>query len=296
MLSQKPESYTASKKKKIGLIIGSGDLAIYCMEKLVILGYEIIILRLPCSRIKIERDIKHINIRYEKIGEALLYLRQNSVIDIALIGYLERPVIDILNASVESRRILSKVVSTLNEGDGAIFTAVKKMLIDENFNLVKVQDLLPELTLSPGRFGSPFEGKIKTHEIEKGISVFVDYAKLDVGQSLVFQGGHCLGMETITGTDEMIKAVISFRKSDYGKALKILSGGILIKGSKPKQVLDIDTPVIGPNTIKLAHKAKLNGLVIESNKVILFNKDLIIDLLKSYNMFLFSTKFFKKNL
>ena len=100
-------------------------------------------------------------------------------------------------------------------------------------------------------------------------------------------------METITGTDEMIKAVINYRKSNY---VKPLSGGILIKGSKPKQVLDIDTPVIGPNTIKLAHKAKLTGLVIESNKVILVNKDLIIDLLNSYNMFLFSTNFYKKNL
>ena len=282
-----------TSKKKIGLIIGNGDLAIYCMENLEILGHEMVILRLPCSQIKIRRDIKHIDIQYEKIGEALSYLKQNSISDIALIGYLERPMIDVLKASLESQRILSKVVSTLKKGDGAIFTAVKKMLIDESFNIVKVQDLLPELTLPLGMFGSSFEEIIKTHEIDRGISVFLDYAKLDVGQSIVFQGGHCLGMETITGTDEMIKAVINFRKSNYGKAL---SGGILIKGSKPKQVLDIDTPVIGPNTIKLAHKAKLTGLVIESNKVILVNKDLIITLLDRYNMFLFSTNFFKKNL
>ena len=292
MLLQKPERYMTSKKK-IGLIIGNGDLAIYCMENLEILGHEMVILRLPCSQIKIRRDIKHIDIQYEKIGEALSYLKQNSISDIALIGYLERPMIDVFKASLESQRILSKVVSTLKKGDGAIFTAVKKMLIDESFNIVKVQDLLPELTLPLGMFGSSFEEIIKTHEIDRGISVFLDYAKLDVGQSIVFQGGHCLGMETITGTDEMIKAVINFRKSNYGKAL---SGGILIKGSKPKQVLDIDTPVIGPNTIKLAHKAKLTGLVIESNKVILVNKDLIIALLESYNMFLFSTNFFKKNL
>ena len=292
MLLQKPERYMTSKKK-IGLIIGNGDLAIYCMENLEILGHEMVILRLPCSQIKIRRDIKHIDIQYEKIGEALSYLKQNSISDIALIGYLERPMIDVLKASLESQRILSKVVSTLKKGDGAIFTAVKKMLIDESFNIVKVQDLLPELTLPLGMFGSSFEEIIKIHEIDRGISVFLDYAKLDVGQSIVFQGGHCLGMETITGTDEMIKAVINFRKSNYGKAL---SGGILIKGSKPKQVLDIDTPVIGPNTIKLAHKAKLTGLVIESNKVILVNKDLIIALLERYNMFLFSTDFFKKNL
>ena len=67
----------------------------------------------------------------------------------------------------------------------------------------------------------------------------------------------------------MIRAIIKFRERNFKKRPKeILSGGILIKGSKPGQVLDIDTPVIGPDTIKLAKNAKLNGLVIESNKVI----------------------------
>ena len=98
-------------------------------------------------------------------------------------------------------------------------------------------------------------------------------------------------METITGTDEMIKALINYRKRDAKISQNNYSGGILIKGSKPDQILDIDTPVIGPNTIKLAKKAQLKGLVIESHKVILLNKDLMIDMLRSFNMFLVATKF-----
>ena len=282
-----------SRKKKIGLIIGSGDLAVYCMEQLFFLGYEITVLRLPCSKLKLKKNINCIDIIYEEIDVAFSYLKQNEIIDIALIGYVERPEIDIFKISPDSQKILMKVLSTLNRGDGAIFTAVKEMLIGQSFNLLKVQDLLPNLTLPSGRYGSSFEEKDVLNEIKVGISFFLNYANLDIGQSLIFQRGHCLGMETITGTDEMIKAVINYRKSNYGKSL---SGGILIKGSKPKQVLDIDTPVIGPNTIKLAHKAKLTGLVIESNKVILVNRDLIITLLESYNMFLLSTNFFKKNL
>ena len=45
---------------------------------------------------------------------------------------------------------------------------------------------------------------------------------------------------------------------------------------------------------KLAKKAKLTGLVIESNKVILVSRDLIIDMLKNYNMFLVATNFSNK--
>ena len=165
------------------------------------------------------------------------------------------------------------------------------MLVEQNFRLVKVQDFLPELTLSSGSYGStPIEKQVLT-EIEEGLKFFLKYAKLDVGQSLIFQGGHCLGIETITGTDELITALINYRKRNVKKSQKNFSGGILIKGSKPDQILDIDTPVVGPTTIKLAKKAQLKGLVIESHKVILLNKDILFDLLKSYNMFLVATRF-----
>ena len=278
------------KKKKIGLIIGSGKLATYCMEQLVLLGYETTIVRLPCSKVKIKKNLDHIALKYEEINEAFSLLKQRQINEIALIGYMERPDIDSSKVNYRSQILLSKVFSILNKGDGEIFSAVKQMFTDQNFTLVKVQDLLPELILDPGIYGSPI-GKKVLKEIEAGVKIFLNYARLDFGQSLVFQNGHCLGLETITGTDEMIRAITSFRERKNKKSKEILSGGILIKGSKPDQVLDIDTPVIGPDTIKLAKNAKLNGLVIESDKVIVVNKDSIIDTLQSNNMFLASVKF-----
>ena len=284
-----------TKKKRIGLILGKGDLAIYCMEQLSYLGYEIVVARLPCSQVKIIKNIDFIDVKYEEINEAFSFLKRKKIFEIALMGYIERPQIDALKATPASQKILLKVLPTLNKGDGTIFSAVKEMLVDQNFKLVKCQDLLPGLTLSTGRYGSPIAGEMVLQEIEAGIKIFLKYTQLDVGQSLIFQNGHCLGMETITGTDEMIKNLINYRKNNNKGLLEISSGGILIKGSKPDQVLDIDTPVVGPNTIKLAKKAKLAGLLIESNKVILENRDLIIDMLKSYKMFLIVTNFLNKD-
>ena len=284
------------KKKKIGLIIGSGELATFCMEQLVLLGYETTIVRLPCSKVKVKKDLDLIDLEYEEINETFSLLKKRQINDIALIGYMERPKIDFSKVNDRSQKLLSKVFSILNRGDGEIFSAVTQMFANQNFTLLKVQDLLPELTLDSGIYGSAPIDKIVLKEIEAGVKIFLNYAELDIGQSLIFQNGHCLGLETITGTDEMIRAIIKFRERNYKRPKEILSGGILIKGSKPGQVLDIDTPVIGPDTIKLAKNAKLNGLVIESNKVILVNRDLIIDTLQSYNMFLASIKFFGKRL
>ena len=284
------------KKKKIGLIIGNGELATYCMEQLLLLGYETTIVRLPCSKVKIKKSLDRIDLKYEEINETFSLLKQRQINDIALIGYMERPEIDFSKVNYDSQILLSKVFSILNKGDGEIFSAVTQMFAYQNFTLVKVQDLLPELILDSGTYGSAPIGKKVLKEIEAGVKIFINYAGLDIGQSLIFQNGHCLGLETITGTDEMIRAIANFRQKNNKRPKEILSGGILIKGSKPDQVLDIDTPVIGPDTIKLAKNAKLKGVVIESNKVILVNRDLIIDTLQSYNMFLASIKFFGKRL
>ena len=279
------------KKKKIGLIVGSGELANYCMEQLILLGYELIVVRLPCSKIKIIKNIDYIDAKYEEIDKTFDVLKEKNIHDIALIGYVERPEINIAKVSLGSQKILMNVFSMLTKGDGEIFVAVRNMFIEQNFKLVKVQDFLPELTLSSGSYGTIPRDKQFLDEIEGGLKLFLKYAKLDIGQSLILQGGHCLGIETITGTDEMIKALINYKKKNARQSQKNYSEGILIKGSKPDQILHIDTPVIGPNTIKLAKKAQLKGLVIESDKVILLNKDLLIDMLRSYNMFLVATKF-----
>lgn len=279
------------KKKKIGLIVGSGELANYCMEQLILLGYELIVVRLPCSKIKIIKNIDYIDAKYEEIDKTFDVLKEKNVHDIALIGYVERPEINIAKVSLGSQKILMNVFSMLTKGDGEIFVAVRNMLIEQNFKLVKVQDFLPELTLSSGSYGTIPIDKQVLDEIEGGLKLFLKYAKLDIGQSLILQGGHCLGIETITGTDEMIKALINYKKKNAKQSQKNYSEGILIKGSKPDQILHIDTPVIGPNTIKLAKKAQLKGLVIESHKVILLNKDLLLDMLRDYNMFLVATRF-----
>ena len=52
---QKVNDHMVIKKKKIGLIVGSGELATYCMEHLVLLGYQTTIVRLPCSTVKIKK-------------------------------------------------------------------------------------------------------------------------------------------------------------------------------------------------------------------------------------------------
>ena len=104
------------KKKKIGLIIGSGELATYCMEQLILLGYETTIVRLPCSKVKIRKNLDRIDLKYEKINETFSLLKQRQINDIALIGYMERPEIDFSKVNHGSRLLYLTYFHFLKRG------------------------------------------------------------------------------------------------------------------------------------------------------------------------------------
>ncbi|MDA9702913.1 hypothetical protein N9U70_00065 [Paracoccaceae bacterium] len=77
MLLQKANDHMIIKKK-IGLILGSGELATYCMEQLLLLGYETTIVCLPCSKVKIKKNIDRIDLKYEEINETFSLLKKET--------------------------------------------------------------------------------------------------------------------------------------------------------------------------------------------------------------------------
>ena len=66
----------------------------------------------------------------------------------------------------------------------------------------------------------------------------------------------------------------------------LTTGGFLIKAPKFGQILEIDIPAIGPNTINLIKKAKLDGVVLQSSHVLIAEKQRVISLVRDYEMFL----------
>ena len=85
----------------------------------------------------------------------------------------------------------------------------------------------------------------------------------DIGQGIVIENGLVLGIETLQGTNELLKFV-----AKTASHLRLDSrGGIFVKRPKVNQNLRFDMPVIGPETIQLAFEAGLRGLVISPHSV-----------------------------
>jgi DUF1009 family protein len=63
--------------------------------------------------------------------------------------------------------------------------------------------------------------------------------------------------------------------------------GALIKLPKTKQSLKVDLPTVGPNTLKLMYKNKLNVLGVSRDTTIVVEKKKFYQLLKKYKIKLY---------
>ena len=113
-------------------------------------------------------------------------------------------------------------------------------------------------------------------------------SKADIGQSLIVSNGLCIAIETLPGTDAMIEFVSNFKNTS--KKIKNVSEGIFFKSLKVNQDPRFDFPVVGEKTLRNIRNAKINGLALFKNRLILLNNEKLIKLANELDLFIFVVK------
>ncbi|MDC1413620.1 LpxI family protein [Amylibacter sp.] len=109
---------------------------------------------------------------------------------------------------------------------------------------------------------------------------------IDVGQACIVGQGLCLGIETIQGSDELIKFA-SLKKDDYLNN-KAGGKGVFLKSQKINQDTRIDVPTIGINTIQNIANAGFSGIALKANNVQIIDKEICIELANQLGIFIVS--------
>ena len=128
----------------------------------------------------------------------------------------------------------------------------------------EIRDIALPLWATEGNLTPGVE--LKPNELLEGRRFF-DYAKrladMDIGQTLVFKGGHIAAVESLEGTDKTVE-----------RAFKLVGKGIsVVKVARTHQDFRIDVPAVGLNTLRLLRKAKARALFLEADKVFIVEKE-----------------------
>ena len=212
--------------------------------------------------------------KWQKIGD---FLRRHNIQSAVFVGKVYRPKLSDLRPDF----LLAKHLVTLGlvrGGDDAVMRKIA-ILFEKLFDvsIVDPHALLHHIPLLQGTWGRHHPSAQDLEDIARGHQVLKVISAADFGQSVIVDQGRVLGIEAIEGTDSLIKRCFALKDHQ--------PGGVLVKTLKTVQDNKLDPPVIGLETLHVAHESALHGLAIDQGTVII-DPEQVRDFANKKNMFI----------
>ncbi len=267
------------QKRKLGIIAGGGSLPKilidYCKQNEI--PYFVLAISGNAEKSYFDSSINHAFIRIGQAGIGFQKFKDEHIQDVVMIGTIRRPTLADLVPDLRTTAFFAKI-GFKSLGDDGILRALIKEIEVENWRVVGIHEIMPDILIKSGVLTKAKPDKQALADIKRGVEVGLKLGELDVGQSVVVQQGLVLGVEGIEGTDELIKRTAAYqRKGD---------AAVLIKLRKPQQDMRIDLPTIGLQTVENAHKSGFKGLAVHAGNALIVDEKEVIKLADKYKMFL----------
>ena len=258
--------------KNVAIIAGSGNLPRLVYEQLsdpYVVGFE----GMDCSLSK--HAIFH---NFNHLGKFFEDLNNRGVRSVVMVGGMQRPLLDEKKFDEYLKERSQSVFNALQQGDDALLKYIISLFLEKNITPIGANEVVSNLTLKEGVYIGSQEN-VNLNDVKRADQILETTSCLDIGQSVVVQGGQVLGIETVQGTERMLGYV-----RDTSTLPGRVVGGVLVKREKVNQDLRVDMPTIGPETILQVHAAKLDAVVISPDTVIVLEQDECFRLCKKLSL------------
>ena len=144
----------------------------------------------------------------------------------------------------------------------ALIGGVAAELAKEGIELIDSTYFLQDHLAVVGTLTRRAPDKREQGDIEYGLEVAHEIARLDLGQTIVVRARACVAIEAMEGTDATIK-----------RAGELARGRLtVVKIAKPNQDMRFDVPVVGVPTIESMIEAGATCLCITAGKTLMFHR------------------------
>lgn len=270
------------KSSKIAFIGGYAPVSSSIFSLYAKKNNDSIFINLSDNKVKKRKNLFDFKI-YELL-KIINLLNDRGIKNICFIGKVFRP--DLSNIKIDNLLIkyIGQIQMAYLKGDEYLLKLVIDIFKNQNFNIKSLINVVPSFFIGKNYKNIILNNNnFDENDIKKGVRLLNSISKYDNAQSAVISKGYILGIEAVEGTDKLLKRVAAEKK-----ILKLKKNeGVLIKIPKKDQSIYADLPTIGPRTLILASKAKLNGIAIKKNKTIIYDRDKCIELANSLKLNLY---------
>jgi UDP-2,3-diacylglucosamine hydrolase len=276
-------SDTSTPPRALGILAGGGPLPGRVAAAAAAAGRKVFVIGLEGFA---EPDViapwPHVFLRMGAVRRILGALRENACQDLVLIGPVRRPSFLDLRPDADGAKMLARIGRSAFAGDDGLLKAVIRVLGEEGFQVLGMQDILNAALGPRGQLSRAAPDANAMADINRGIAVARALGSVDVGQCCVVRAGVVIAVEAVEGTDAML--------SRCGALLDAMDmarpAGVLVKSVKPGQDRRADLPTIGPDTISHAAAAGLSGIAYDASGTILAERETCVGRADELGLFL----------
>ncbi len=251
---------------RYGLIAGNGQFPFLVLEGARRAGVS-----LAVAAIKEETDPRIEQIADKltwvgigQLGKMIRFFKREGVERAIMAGQVKH--VQIFSGALPDVRMLKLLMSLPRRNTDALIGGVAAELAKEGIELIDstyfLQDHLPQAGTLTRR--APDERE--RGDIEYGLEVAHEIARLDLGQTIVVRARACVAIEAMEGTDATIK-----------RAGELVRGRLtVVKLAKPVQDMRFDVPVVGVPTVETMSAAGATCLCLTAGKTLIFGREEMI--------------------
>jgi DUF1009 family protein len=270
------------QKPNLAIVAGAGDLPQQLAAACVSTGRGYQIVRFNGIDLDWINDHPVIDAIFEKPNSLFKQLDKTDCTQVVFAGAMQRPKLNPLKFDLKLMKLAPTLLPALKGGDDGALNLIAQIFEAEGITVIPAHTILPDLLSSSGVLTKAKPTDQDEADIARGFSILNAMSAADVGQACVVGQGLCLGIETIQGSDAMLRFVTDTKAAFVAPN----PNGVFVKAPKIGQDHRMDMPTIGVETLNAVNNAGLRGIAIAENGVQILNRDACVNLANELGLFI----------
>jgi UDP-2,3-diacylglucosamine hydrolase len=253
---------------KYGLIAGNGQFPFLVVEGARREGADLTVIAINEETDKrmdeVADSVKWVGIG--QLGKMISHFKSSGVTKALMAGQVKH--VQIFSGALPDVRMLKMLWNLPRRNTNALIGGIADELAKEGIELIDSTYFLKDNLAAAGALTKRKPSDVEQGNIEYGLHIADEIARLDLGQTIVVRAKACVAIEAMEGTDATIQRAGNLAK---GKLT-------VVKVAKPDQDMRFDVPVVGIPTIETMISAGATCLSITAGKTLIFDRDQMLAL------------------
>ena len=253
---------------KFGLIAGNGRFPFLVVEGARRQGVSLAVVAIKEETDKrIEAAAENVIwVGIGQLGKMISFFKKEGVSKAIMAGQVKH--VQIFSGALPDLRMVKMLWNLPQRNTDALIGGVADEMAKEGIELIDSTYFIRDQLAQEGVLTKRKPDANERGNIEYGLRVANEIARLDLGQTIVVRAKACVAVEAMEGTDAVIKRAGELANDKL----------TVVKVAKPNQDMRFDVPVVGVPTIQTMIQSGATCLCLTAGKTLMFDKEEMIKL------------------